>query len=279
MKEQDYFIHLDASVRAAIAEDVIDVDITAELIDAGETASASVIVREAAVIAGRPWVDEVFRQIDDTLELTWHVSEGAAVEANTPLLDLYGNARSMLTGERTALNFLQTLSGTATTTRRYADLIAHTNTTLLDTRKTIPGLRYAQKYAVTLGGGSNHRMGLSDAFLIKENHIRAAGSIGGAIALARSRHPERRLEIEVENLDEFADAAAAGPDWIMLDNFALADLEKAVKDNKTGIRLEASGGIESDDDLVAIAETGVDYISIGALTKHVRAVDLSLLMK
>ncbi len=274
----DYFTTLEETVRRAIAEDVIDVDITAELIDVAETASAEVICRDAAVIAGRPWVDEVFRQVDPDLNVDWHVAEGELVEPGTLVLSLAGNARSLLTAERSALNFLQTLSGTATATRRYCDLISHTRATLLDTRKTLPGLRYAQKYAVVQGGASNHRMGLSDAFLIKENHIAAAGSIAGAIKRARANHPERRLEIEVEDLDQYREATAAGPDWIMLDNFSLADLKQAVEGRNADIRLEASGGIESDADLVSIAETGVDYISVGALTKHVRATDLSMLL-
>ncbi|MDZ7686902.1 MAG: carboxylating nicotinate-nucleotide diphosphorylase [Gammaproteobacteria bacterium] len=274
----DYFDNLDRTVAAAIGEDVVDVDITAELIPADAMATATVITREAAIVAGRPWVDEVFRQIDPDVILLWHVDEGESCQPDTRLLTAEGKARSILTAERTALNFLQTLSGTATVTRRYTDLIAHTGATLLDTRKTLPGLRYAQKYAVSVGGGGNHRMGLSDAFLIKENHITAAGSIDTAIRHARERHPDRRLEIEVENLAQFHEASAASPDWIMLDNFTLADLESAVKSNHGRAKLEASGGIESDEDLVAIAETGVDYISVGALTKHVRATDLSLLL-
>lgn len=277
--EIDLLSHIESTVSAAISEDLIDVDITAELIDEREQAVADVIVREAAVIAGRPWVDEVFRQIDDSLSVTWHVTEGKRVAADTVLLSISGNARSLLTAERSALNFLQTLSGTATITRHYCELIAHTEATLLDTRKTLPGLRYAQKYAVRQGGASNHRIGLSDAFLIKENHIRAAGSIPAAIERARANHPDRRLEIEVENLDEFRLAARARPDWIMLDNFSLDDLATAIEERGDGIRLEASGGIESDNDLIRIAETGVDFISVGALTKHVRAADLSLLLK
>jgi len=274
----DYFEQLERTVAMAIAEDLIDADITAELIPAETTASAAVTTREPTIVAGRPWVDEVFRQIDPEVSLTWHVYEGDRCNPDTRLLTAQGKARSLLTAERTALNFLQTLAGTATTTRRYADLIAHTNATLLDTRKTLPGLRYAQKYAVSVGGGGNHRMGLSDAFLIKENHIAAAGSIEAAIFDARQRYPDRRLEIEVESLAQFRQARDASPDWIMLDNFPLAELETAVRDNDGELKLEASGGIEADSDLIAIAETGVDYISLGALTKHLRAIDLSLLL-
>lgn len=275
----DYFDNLDRTVAAAIGEDIVDVDITAELIPADAIVTATVMTRETAIVAGRPWVDEVFRQIDPGVSLDWHVAEGEACQPGTQLLTAAGKARSILTAERTALNFLQTLAGTATVTRRYADLIAHTAAMLLDTRKTLPGLRYAQKYAVKVGGGGNHRMGLSDAYLIKENHIAAAGSIDAAIRHARHRHGDRRLEIEVETLAQFREASAARPDWIMLDNFTLADLEAAVASNAGQAKLEASGGIETDRDLIAIAETGVDFISVGALTKHVRAIDLSLLLK
>ncbi len=274
----DYLKTLQATVTAAIAEDIIDEDITANLISNSSEATAQIVAREAAIIAGRPWVDEVFRQIDEAIQVTWLVEEGAQCQANDNVLTLSGPARGILTAERTALNFLQTLSGTATTTRRYVDLIAHTGGSLLDTRKTLPGLRYAQKYAVNIGGGSNHRMGLSDAFLIKENHIAAAGSIANAVDQARTRHPDRRLEIEVETLDQLREAVMAEPDWIMLDNFSLADMRTAVSTVNDPIKLEASGGVESDEDLVAIAETGVDFISVGALTKHCRAVDLSLLI-
>lgn len=274
----DYLSGLASTVRAAIAEDILDEDITAQLIDETEEATAAVITREPAVIAGRPWVDEVFKQIDARLIVDWQVNDGEQVAADTTLFTVTGAARSILSGERTALNFLQTLSGTATTTKRYAGLIKHTNATLLDTRKTLPSLRYAQKYAVVMGGGANHRMGLSDAFLIKENHIRAAGSIERAIKRARQNHPDRRLEIEVENLDEYRRAVACSPDWIMLDNFPIGDLALAVEGKNDSIKLEASGGIETDSDLVAIAETGVDFISVGALTKHLRAIDLSLLL-
>ena len=200
------------------------------------------------------------------------------IDADTVIGEVTGSARSILTAERTMLNFVQTLSATATQTRELSRLIEHTETRLLDTRKTLPGLRLAQKYAVLCGGGINHRIGLFDAFLIKENHIRASGGIANAIANARQMHPDRRLEIEVESLEQFAEAVHAEPDWIMLDNFSLPDMKAAVDNLNKPIRLEASGGIESGDDLIKIAETGVDYISVGALTKHVHAVDLSMLI-
>ena len=276
MMNPDYFKDLNQTVKFALAEDVGDADITAELIDSKNTATAEVITREAAVICGQPWVDEVFRQVDPKVKIEWQINEADLVEAERPLLRVSGLARSILTAERPALNFLQTLSGTATATHRYAQLISHTNARLLDTRKTIPGLRHAQKYAVSKGGGENHRMGLYDAFLIKENHILACGSINNAINRARQLYPDRRVEVEVENLDEFHKAVDAEPDWIMLDNFPLEDMLKAVASANRGIKLEASGGIEEDDDLVSIAETGVDFVSIGALTKHCQAIDLSM---
>ena len=276
MMNPDYFKDLNQTVKFALAEDVGDADITAELIDSENTATAEVITREEAVICGQPWVDEVFRQVDPKVKIEWQINEADLVEAERPLLRVSGLARSILTAERPALNFLQTLSGTATATHRYAQLISHTNARLLDTRKTIPGLRHAQKYAVSKGGGENHRMGLYDAFLIKENHILACGSINKAINRARQLYPGRRVEVEVENLDEFYKAVEAEPDWIMLDNFPLEDMLKAVASANRGIKLEASGGIEEDDDLVSIAETGVDFVSIGALTKHCQAIDLSM---
>ena len=271
----DYFSDLIPTVTTALNEDIGAGDVTASLIDPETKAKATVISREAGIMCGRPWVDEVFRQVDRNLEIVWHAADGDKTLPDQSLFSIEGNARSILTGERPALNFLQTLSGTATTTHRYASLIAHTSTRLLDTRKTLPGLRLGQKYAVSCGGGMNHRIGLFDAFLIKENHIEACGSITKAIERAKQLHPGVRVEIEVEDLIQFAEACAATPDWIMLDNFSLADLRTAVGRN-ANIKLEASGGIESDDDLIAIAETGVDYVSIGALTKHVRAMDLSM---
>jgi nicotinate-nucleotide pyrophosphorylase (carboxylating) len=274
----DYFSDLITTVTTALNEDIGPGDVTASLIGAETKASATVITREAGIMCGRPWVDEVFRQVDRNLEIKWQTADGDETTPDQCLFSIEGNARSILTGERPALNFLQTLSGTATTTHRYANLIAHTSTRLLDTRKTLPGLRLGQKYAVSCGGGINHRIGLFDAFLIKENHIEACGSITEAIERAKQLHPGVRVEIEVENLTEFDEACAATPDWIMLDNFSLADMRTAVGRN-LNIKLEASGGIESDDDLIAIAETGVDFVSIGALTKHVRAMDLSMRLR
>lgn len=267
------------SVRIALAEDIKDGDITARLIPENETATATIITRDDCVIAGCDWVDEVFRQLDPKVQVEWHVNDGEKVQANSPLFSLSGSARSLLTGERSALNYLQLLSGTATVSHRYATLVEGTGVKLLDTRKTIPGLRTAQKYAVTCGGCFNHRIGLYDAFLIKENHIAACGGITQAIATAKIQEPEKPVEIEVENLNELKEALTAGADIIMLDNFSMEDLHKAVALNKTEFgsktKLEASGGI-TDATLRPIAETGVDYISIGALTKDCKAVDLSM---
>lgn len=262
-------------MRIALAEDLGAGDLTADLIDTGARSEAGILCREPAVICGRPWVDEVFRQIDAAVTLEWQVQDGQQVDAGTLLCRLAGRSRSLLSGERTALNFLQTLSATATVTRRYADALAGTVTRVLDTRKTLPGLRLAQKYAVRCGGGHNHRLGLYDAILIKENHILAAGSISAAVARARALHPGVRLEVEVENLDELGQALGSGPDIVMLDNFSLADMAEAVRRVAGRVPLEVSGNVDIDG-IRAIAATGVDYISVGALTKHVRAVDLSM---
>ncbi|MDG2072236.1 MAG: carboxylating nicotinate-nucleotide diphosphorylase [Pseudomonadales bacterium] len=274
----DYFSDLSTNVNQALAEDVGSGDITAALIDESKTASATVISRDRAIICGRPWVDSVFEAVDSETELQWFIAEGDSVTPGTKLFEARGRTRSLLTTERTALNFLQTLSGTATETHRLVNLISHTETTLLDTRKTLPGLRLAQKYAVHIGGGNNHRMGLFDSFLLKENHIAASGSIAEAITRARVHSPQSRLEIEVENLHQFRVALDAEPDWIMLDNFSLTDITQAVSETNHATKLEVSGGIEDEQELIRIAETGVDYISIGALTKHCRAVDLSMLL-
>ena len=274
----DYFANLDASVEAALEEDIGSGDITAALIDETSESSATIITRDNAVISGRPWVDKVFSLIDAEVKIDWLVNEGDLVEEGARLLTVQGATRSLLTAERTALNFLQTLSATATETHRLTQLVAHTDVKLLDTRKTIPGLRLAQKYAVQTGGGHNHRIGLFDAFLLKENHIAASGSISEAVRRARELAPTLRLEVEVENLDQFRLALDSEPDWIMLDNFTLADTTTAVKETNQAIKLEASGGIEIDEDLVKIADSGVDYISIGALTKHCHAIDLSMLL-
>ncbi|MFO1390204.1 carboxylating nicotinate-nucleotide diphosphorylase [Cellvibrio sp.] len=266
------------NVKSALAEDIGSGDITARLIQENQIAEASVITREDCVFCGKDWVNEVFTQLDPSVVIEWHVDDGDFVSANSTLFNLQGNARSLLTGERAALNFVQTLSGTATTSRYYANLVAHTNVKLLDTRKTIPGLRDAQKYAVACGGCHNHRIGLYDAFLIKENHIAACGGITQAVATARSIAPSKPVEVEVETFEELNQALTANADIIMLDNFNLEDMRKAVAINAGKAKLEASGNV-TESTLPLIAETGVDFISIGALTKHCRAVDLSMRVK
>ena len=267
-----------ANVRAALAEDVGSGDLTAGLIPEDVHGTADVITREDGVFCGRPWVDATFTELSSAVVLDWQVADGDPVRAGQTLLTLSGPARVILTGERTALNFMQLLSATATTARAHADRVAGTGLTLLDTRKTLPGLRQAQKYAVRCGGCQNHRMGLFDAFLIKENHIAAAGSIAAAIRAARALAPERKVEIEVETLAELDEALAAGADVIMLDEFDLETMRTAVTRVAGRVPLEASGSVDADR-LGAIAATGVDYVSIGALTKHVRALDLSLRMR
>ena len=264
-----------AQVKQALAEDIGTDDITASLIPADHQAKAKVITREAAIVCGRPWVDEVMRQVDPRIGITWHAQEGELATPDSVLFSLEGPARSLLTAERTALNFFQCLSGTATLCRHYADLVAGTAVKLLDTRKTLPGLRTAQKYAVAIGGCYNHRIGLFDAFLIKENHITACGSINRAIQQARQTAPSKRVEVEVETLAELNEALSAGADIIMLDDFSLADIRTAVQINTHRAKLEVSGGVD-ESTLRQIAETGVDYISIGSLTKHCRAIDLSM---
>ena len=273
-----YLRDVASTVANALAEDLGEGDVTAALIDSAQQARATVITRQDATIAGAPWVNEVFLQVDPFVDIVWRVTEGQRAMQDTVLFELTGPAASILTAERTALNFLQTLSATATSANRYASLVQGSKTQILDTRKTLPGMRLAQKYAVQIGGGSNHRIGLFDAFLIKENHIVAAGGIAQAIALARAMNPSLRLEIEVESLDELSEAIAAEPDWIMLDNFDEESLQKAVASTPPSIKLEVSGGIENDDDIRRIAALGVDYISIGAMTKHIQAIDLSLRM-
>lgn len=263
------------NVRAALAEDIGGGDLTAALIPVEAQARAWVVSREAAVICGRPWVDEVFRQLDSRVEAEWLVQEGQRVAPGQELLRLRGSARALLAGERSALNFLQSLSGTATEVRRYADAVAGLPVKILDTRKTIPGLREAQKYAVRCGGCHNHRHGLYDGVLIKENHILAAGSITAAVTGVRPFTQGRPVEVEVESLAELREALAAGADIIMLDNFSPAQIRAAVAVNAGRAKLEVSGNV-SLEELRPLAETGVDYISSGALTKHLRAVDLSL---
>jgi nicotinate-nucleotide pyrophosphorylase (carboxylating) len=264
------------TVRRALAEDVGRGDLTTALIPRTQAAQAQVITREDAVLCGTAWFDETFRQLDRAVVVEWYARDGARVQAGQILCQLSGPARALLTGERSALNFLQLLSGTATVTRRYVDAVAGTRTAILDTRKTVPGLRRAQKYAVCCGGGQNHRMGLYDAILIKENHIAASGSVGAAVAAARAAAPAGTVvEVEVEDLAQLREALAAGADRILLDNFSLKRLREAVQETQGRAKLEASGGITLDN-VRAVAETGVDYVSIGALTKHVRALDLSM---
>jgi nicotinate-nucleotide pyrophosphorylase (carboxylating) len=275
MNSHDLATAREAQVQFALQEDIGTGDITALLLDADSQSQARLISREQAVIAGQAWVDTVFRQLDDTVNIEWLVKDGEQVAENQVLCHLQGNSRSLLTGERCAMNFLQTLSATATLTQRYVSQIAHTSCRLLDTRKTIPSLRLAQKYAVTCGGGMNHRIGLYDAFLIKENHIAAAGSIAQAIAAARQFAPDKPVEVEVENLAELEQALAAQAERVLLDNFSLDNLRQAVTIVKGKTALEASGNVNLDT-IAMIAETGVDFISVGALTKDVRAVDLSM---
>lgn len=266
---------VDADARRALAEDVGSGDLSAAAIPAGRQTSASVIAREAGVLAGTAWFDAVFALVDTGIAVTWLHGDGAPVTAGSTLCRLTGPARALFTGERTALNFLQLLSGVATATRAHVDALADTGAIILDTRKTLPGLRAAQKYAVTCGGGSNHRMGLHDGAMLKENHLYAAGGVEQAIAALRAAHPDVRLTVEVETLDQVRRALAAGADRLLLDNFTLADLRTAVADNAGRAHLEASGGVTLAG-LREIAATGVDSISVGALTKDVRALDLSL---
>ncbi len=264
-------------VKVALAEDIGSGDITAQLIPAEKQSHARIISRDQAVIAGCEWVNEVFRQLDQNVEIIWRVQDGQQVAPNDTLFELKGSSRSLLTGERTALNFLQTLSAVATKCHFYSEQVKHTQVKLLDTRKTLPGMRSALKYAVTQGGCFNHRIGLFDAFLIKENHINACGSIKQAIEQAKVIAPGKPVEVEVESFDELNQALDAGADIIMLDNFSIAETEQAVQHANGKAKLEASGGI-TDETLVNIAETGVDFISIGTLTKDIKAVDLSMRM-
>ena len=262
-------------VTQALAEDIASGDITAELIGADVQARSRIVTREDGILCGTAFALEAFQQIDPSCHVEWAAQDGDAIAADSLVCTLSGPARALLTGERTSLNFLQLLSGTASTAGQYAARVAHTGVKLLDTRKTVPGLRLAQKYAVTCGGCYNHRIGLFDAFLIKENHISAAGSIAKAVAAARDVAPDKPVEVEVENEAELEQALTAGADRIMLDNFTLEALRDAVSHTAGSADLEASGNV-TDETLVAIAETGVDFISIGALTKHVRALDLSM---
>ncbi|MBK8066651.1 MAG: carboxylating nicotinate-nucleotide diphosphorylase [Rhodanobacteraceae bacterium] len=262
-------------VARALAEDIGSGDASAALIATGTRGCAEVVAREAMVLAGSAWFDACLRMLDPDARIDWRHHDGDHLAAGEVLCEIEAEARALLSGERSALNFLQTLSGTATTTAAYVALTAGSNTRLLDTRKTLPGLRYAQKYAVRVGGAQNHRLGLYDAVLIKENHIIAAGGIGAAIRRARELSPSLEVEIEVESLAEYREALAAGPDRIMLDELVPDELRQAIAERVPGVELELSGGVEHAR-LAELCQLGVDYISIGALTKHLRAIDLSL---
>jgi nicotinate-nucleotide pyrophosphorylase (carboxylating) len=263
------------NVRAALDEDIGSGDITAALIPADTQARGQVITREDGVLCGQAWVDAVFAELDPAVSIVWQHRDGDAIAAGDTLFTIEGPARSLLTGERCALNFLQLLSGTASTCRRYADEVKDTAVRLLDTRKTIPGLREAQKYAVRCGGCHNHRMGLYDAFLIKENHINASGSIAAAVTAAKRHAPDKPVEVEVESMQELEQALASGCERIMLDNFSLEQISAAIALRKGPTELEVSGNVTAST-LLPIARTGVDFISIGALTKDCRALDLSM---
>ena len=284
MKSQLHFHPIDVellreavrrNVEQALTEDLADGDISAGLIDEHTLAFAQVITRESGIFCGAPWVNETLKQLDETMHIKWQVADGDTVLPNQELFQLRGKARSLLSAERTMLNFVQLLSGTATRTARYVGLIADTQSRLLDTRKTVPGLRLAQKYAVKCGGGSNHRTGLYDAFLLKENHILAAGSIGAAVKAAKASAPSKPVEIEVESLSELQQAMEAGADLALIDNFSVTDIKAAVAITRGNMVLEASGGI-THESIAAIAATGVDYISCGDLTKSVEPMDLSM---
>lgn len=275
MNDINYFETLENTVTIALQEDIKEGDLTAELIPKETQAEANIICRESAILCGRPWFDEVFRQVNSTVQIEWLAEEGDDISDNQTLCVIKGDARSILTAERTALNFLQTLSATATITAQYVAMLNGTRTQLLDTRKTLPGLRLAQKYAVACGGGTNHRIGLYDAILIKENHIIAAGSILSAVTTAKQNNPEITVEVETENLDEVQQALEAGADIIMLDNFSLKEMKQAVNIVARKAKLEVSGNVELQQ-LKTLVETDVDFISTGAITKHIKAIDLSM---
>ncbi len=273
--------NISTQVKLALQEDINTGDVTADLIPKENQSSATVICRDDAILSGVAWFNEVFQQIDSDVSVEWNFKDGDSIKANSILCTLSGNARAILSGERAALNFVQTLSATATLTNQFVTKISGTRTKILDTRKTLPNLRDAQKYAVLCGGGKNHRIGLYDMILIKENHIMAAGSINKAVAQAKVLHPSIKVEVETENLEELREASEAGADIIMLDNFDLKLMKEAVKENITNsanagnIKLEASGGVNMDT-VSGIAETGVDFISVGQITKDIYAVDLSM---
>lgn len=275
LSRQSLLAAAQTNARAALAEDLGTGDLSASLIPAERTATARIITRTPGVFCGQFWVAETMQQVNAQIQIDWHVNDGDVIDAGQRLFTLAGPAASLLTAERTALNFVQLLSGTATRTAHYVALLQDHKATLLDTRKTIPGLRLAQKYAVKCGGGSNHRIGLFDAYLLKENHIAAAGSITAAVAAARANHPDKAVEVEVENLAELDEAIAADADIAMIDNFTLSDTQTAVARSAGRIKLEASGGI-NERTLADIAATGVDYISSGELTKTILPMDLSM---
>lgn len=275
LNDPQFRADLESSVRQALKEDIRDGDITAMLIPEENLATATVITREQAIVCGQPWVDEVFQQLDPKVEIEWLVSDGDEVQPNQALFNLKGSARSLLTGERTALNFLQTLSGTATIAQEYAKLVEGTDIKILDTRKTIPGLRLAQKYAVKVGGCHNHRIGLYDAFLIKENHIAACGGISKAVDKARAIAQGKAVEVEVENLEEFKEALEAKADIVMLDNFNAEMIEQAIRLNNGRAKLEISGNLDCGN-IARKALQGIDYLSSGSLTKHCKAIDFSM---
>lgn len=274
-KTIEYFHDLNLNITTALKEDIGHGDLSASLVDETQRATARVITKENAVVCGRPWFDAVFTHLDKSTAINWYCEEGEQVEAGTLLCELKGNARVLLSGERSALNFLQTLSATATTTSHYVAELKESKTQLLDTRKTLPGLRLAQKYAVHCGGGRNHRIGLYDAILLKENHIMAAGGIAKAISSAKSLYPNVLVEVETENLEEVQQALQAAADIIMLDNFSLEMIADAVKLNANRAKLEVSGNVEINQ-LKTLASTQVDFISTGAITKHIQAIDLSM---
>ncbi len=278
MDNQPLPADLTETVECALAEDIGTGDITAKLIAPNTQAKAQVISREQAILCGTAWFDEVFRQLDSQVEITWLVRDSEILRPNQVLCNMNGQARALLIGERTALNFLQFLSGTATQVQSYVNVISGTNACILDTRKTLPCLRTAQKYAVRCGGGTNHRMGLYDAFLIKENHIAAAGGIAQAVVAARHHAAHLPVEVEVETVEQVKDALTAEADSLLLDNFTLSQLREAVALVEGKVKLEASGGITKES-IRAIAETGIDFISVGAMTKNVQAIDLSMRMQ